>query len=209
MLLQESSRSILRSNRRSFAASLRLEKTRDMFVNRSPPNNGIARSLYLQATKPQDRNRDGTDGISADGDEAIHQFQGTDSTMSHGEAGSSFRSAGSSSASYCRCCLRPIHDDLWVHPEKIPEGNEYLEWMGSFAVRHGIRSLLQGLHGRPHAKLESSVPSARCAVPHSLRFAIDSMQCALSAIQRESGKSRADGLHRLSGRLHCFAQLQQ
>ena len=39
--------------------------------------------------------------------------------------------------------------------------------------------------------------------PHSLRFAIDSMQCALEAIQRESGKSRAEPLHRLAGRLRA------
>ncbi len=38
--------------------------------------------------------------------------------------------------------------------------------------------------------------------PHSLRFSIDSLQHALVAIQRESGKSRAvEQLERLAGRL--------
>jgi uncharacterized alpha-E superfamily protein len=37
--------------------------------------------------------------------------------------------------------------------------------------------------------------------PHSVRFSIDSMQCALEKIQGDSGKSRAEALRRLSGRL--------
>jgi uncharacterized alpha-E superfamily protein len=37
--------------------------------------------------------------------------------------------------------------------------------------------------------------------PHSLRFSIDSLQQALGAIQRESGKSRAEPVRRLAGRL--------
>jgi uncharacterized alpha-E superfamily protein len=37
--------------------------------------------------------------------------------------------------------------------------------------------------------------------PHSLRFSIDSLKCALQAIQQESGKNRAEELHRIAGRL--------
>jgi uncharacterized alpha-E superfamily protein len=37
--------------------------------------------------------------------------------------------------------------------------------------------------------------------PHSLRFSIDTLQCALQAIQKESGKSRAEELYRIAGRL--------
>jgi uncharacterized alpha-E superfamily protein len=40
--------------------------------------------------------------------------------------------------------------------------------------------------------------------PHSLRFSIDSMQNALEAIHRESGKNRAEPLRRLSGRLQAL-----
>ena len=40
--------------------------------------------------------------------------------------------------------------------------------------------------------------------PHSLRFSIDSMQHALEAIQVESGKSRAEPLRRLAGRLQAM-----
>jgi uncharacterized alpha-E superfamily protein len=40
--------------------------------------------------------------------------------------------------------------------------------------------------------------------PHSLRFAIDNLQHALESIDNESGKSRAEPLRRLSGRLQAM-----
>jgi uncharacterized alpha-E superfamily protein len=39
--------------------------------------------------------------------------------------------------------------------------------------------------------------------PHSLRFSIDSLQCALVAIEGDSGKIAAEPLRRLSGKLHA------
>jgi uncharacterized alpha-E superfamily protein len=39
--------------------------------------------------------------------------------------------------------------------------------------------------------------------PHSVRFSIDSVGCALEKIQEKSGKSRAEGLQRLSRRLQA------
>jgi uncharacterized alpha-E superfamily protein len=40
--------------------------------------------------------------------------------------------------------------------------------------------------------------------PHSLRFSIDSLQCALEAIQDETAKKRAEALIRLAGRLQAL-----
>jgi uncharacterized alpha-E superfamily protein len=40
--------------------------------------------------------------------------------------------------------------------------------------------------------------------PHSLRFAIDNLQHALETIEGESGRSRAEPLRRLSGRLQAM-----
>jgi uncharacterized alpha-E superfamily protein len=39
--------------------------------------------------------------------------------------------------------------------------------------------------------------------PHSARFSIDSLQCALEKIQGDSGKGRAESLRRLAGRLQA------
>jgi uncharacterized alpha-E superfamily protein len=163
-------------------------------------------SLYLQVTKP---------GIESGMElteflqmvmEAIHQFQGiTDSTMSHGE-GWQFIQVGRfiERASATAMLLEAYHDDLWVHPEKIPEGNEYLEWMGLLRSATAFEAYCKVYTAdlTPNQILEFLLLDAQ--FPHSLRFAIDSMQCALEAIQRESGKSRADVLHRLAGRLQAL-----
>jgi uncharacterized alpha-E superfamily protein len=138
--------------------------------------------------------------------EAIHQFQGiTDSTMSHGE-GWQFIQVGRfiERASATAMLLEAYHDDLWVHPERIPEGNEYLEWMGLLRSATAFEAYCKVYTAdlTPNQILEFLLLDEQ--FPHSLRFAIDSMQCALEAIQRESGKSRADALHRLAGRLQAL-----
>jgi uncharacterized alpha-E superfamily protein len=163
-------------------------------------------SLYLQVTRP---------GIETGMElteflqmvmEAIHQFQGiTDSTMSHGE-GWQFIQVGRfiERASATAMLLEAYHDDLWVHPERIPEGNEYLEWMGLLRSATAFEAYCKVYTAdlTPNQILEFLLLDEQ--FPHSLRFAIDSMQCALEAIQRESGKNRADGLHRLAGRLQAL-----
>src|SRR6202034_2677113 len=61
--------------------------------------------------------------------EAVHQFQGvTDSTMSHGE-GWHFIQVGRylERATATAMLLEAYHEDLWAHPDRLPEGNEYLE----------------------------------------------------------------------------------
>src|SRR5258708_7316250 len=64
--------------------------------------------------------------------EAVHQFQGvSDSTMSHGE-GWQFIQVGRyiERASATAILLEAYHEDLWGHPDRPMEGNEYLDWMG-------------------------------------------------------------------------------
>jgi uncharacterized alpha-E superfamily protein len=165
-------------------------------------------SLYLQVTRP---------GIESEMDghsteflqsvmEAIHQFQGiTDSTMSHGE-GWQFIQVGRfiERASATAMLLEAYHEDLWTHPERIPEGNEYLEWMGLLRSATAFEAYCKVYTAdlTPDRILEFLLLDEQ--FPHSLRFAIDSMQHALEAIQRESGKSRAEPLHRLGGRLQAM-----
>lgn len=165
-------------------------------------------SLYLDVTRP---------GIEAEigGQsteflqsvmEAVHQFQGvTDSTMSHGE-GWQFIQVGRfiERASATALLLEAYHEDLWTHPERIPEGSEYLEWMGLLRSATAFEAYCKVYTAdlTPDRILEFLLLDKQ--FPHSLRFAIDSMQCALEAIQRESGKLRAEPLHRLGGRLQAM-----
>jgi len=100
--------------------------------------------------------------------------------------------------------LEAYHEDLWTHPERIPEGSEYLEWMGLLRSATAFEAYCKVYTAdlTPDRILEFLLLDKQ--FPHSLRFAIDSMQCALEAIQRESGKLRAEPLHRLGGRLQAM-----
>lgn len=161
-------------------------------------------SLYLQVTQP---------GVEFETEEflqlvmdCIHQFQGiTDSTMSHGE-GWQFIQVGRfiERAAATAMLLEAYHEDLWIHPERIPEGNEYLEWMGLLRSATAFEAYCKVYTAdlTPDRILEFLLLDEQ--FPHSLRFSIDVMQNALDAIQRESGKSRAESLHRLGGRLYAM-----
>jgi uncharacterized alpha-E superfamily protein len=170
-------------------------------------------SLYLQVTSPsaQSRSEPGTMHVEPEQPteflqqvmEAVHQFQGvTDSTMSHGE-GWQFIQVGRyiERASATAALLEAYHEDLWGQTGHIPEGNEYLEWMGLLRSATAFEAYCKVYTAdlTPEWILEFLLLDEQ--FPHSLRFSIDSLQHALSAIQRESGKIRADSLRRLAGRL--------
>ena len=170
-------------------------------------------SLYLEVTHPEvkqamhvDAAVDSTAEPTAflqDVMEAVHQFQGvTDSTMSHGE-GWQFIQVGRylERASAMRSLLEAYHPDVWAHPDRVPEGNEYLDWMGLLRSATAFEAYCKVYTAdlTPERILEFLLLDAE--FPHSLRFSIDSLKCALQAIQEKSGKTRADELNRISGRL--------
>jgi uncharacterized alpha-E superfamily protein len=171
-------------------------------------------SLYLQVTRPEiqyARTEAGTmmaqpaepTEFLQQVMEAVHQFQGvTDSTMSHGE-GWQFIQVGRyiERASATAALLEAYHEDLWMLAEKQPEGNEYLEWMGLLRSATAFEAYCKVYTAdlTPDKILEFLLLDEK--FPHSLRFSIDSLQHALAAIHLESGKTRADQLRRLAGRL--------
>lgn len=170
-------------------------------------------SLYLEVTRPEVKRAmqvetaaDSTEEPTAflqEMMEAVHQFQGvTDSTMSHGE-GWQFIQVGRylERAGATRLLLEAYHDDVWTHPDRVPEGNEYLDWMGLLRSATAFEAYCKVYTAdlTPERILEFLLLDAE--FPHSLRFSIDSLQCALQAIQQKSGKTRAEELNRISGRL--------
>ena len=135
--------------------------------------------------------------------DAVHQFQGvTDSTMSHGE-GWHFIQVGRylERATATAILLAAYHEDVWAQPDRVPEGNEYLEWMGLLRSATAFEAYCKVYTAdlTPERILEFLLLDPE--FPHSVRFSIDSLQCALEAIQSASGKNRAEELHRLAGRL--------
>jgi uncharacterized alpha-E superfamily protein len=173
-------------------------------------------SLYLQVTRPEMQSDLYAEALLADKEqpteflqavmEAVHQFQGvTDSTMSHGE-GWQFIQVGRyiERASATALLLEAYHEDLWGHPERIPEGNEYLEWMGLLRSATAFEAYCKVYTAdlTPEWILEFLLLNDE--FPHSLRFSIDSLQCALEAIQDETAKKRTESLRRLAGRLQAL-----
>jgi len=135
--------------------------------------------------------------------EAVHQFQGvTDSTMSHGE-GWHFIQVGRylERATATAMLLEAYHEDVWAQPDRVAEGNEYLEWMGLLRSATAFEAYCKVYTAdlTPERILEFLLLDPE--FPHSVRFSIDSLQCALLAIQSASGGNRAEELHRISGRL--------
>jgi len=164
-------------------------------------------TLYLQVTRPEARRVDRSEpsDFLQQVMEAVHQFQGvSDSTMSHGE-GWQFIQVGryTERASATALLLEAYHDDLWMVQEHIPEGTEYLEWMGLLRSATAFEAYCKVYTAdvTPDRVLEFLLLDED--FPHSVRFSIDTLQCALEAVQGEAGKSRAEPLHRLSGRLQA------
>ncbi|SEG43824.1 Uncharacterized conserved protein, Alpha-E superfamily [Bryocella elongata] len=170
-------------------------------------------SLYLDATRPEIRQlgqpaalHDATEAQSAFLQmvlDSVHQFQGvTDSTMSHGE-GWQFIQVGRflERASATAMLLEAYHEDLWSQPDRVAEGNEYLEWMGLLRSATAFEAYCKVYTAdlTPERILEFLLLDEE--FPHSLRFSIQSVEQALQAIQKVSGKQRAEELHRIAGRL--------
>jgi uncharacterized alpha-E superfamily protein len=167
-------------------------------------------SLYLQVTGPEmQRRKDSVAGMSQPSEflqsvmEAVHQFQGvTDSTMNHGE-GWQFIQVGRYIERACATALllQAYHSDLWEYPERAVDGNEYLDWMGLLRSATAFEAYCKVYTAdlTPDQIFEFLLLDEE--FPHSVRFSIDSLQCALEKIQGDSGKTRAEALRRLSGRL--------
>jgi len=167
-------------------------------------------SLYLEVTRPEGEM--GSAGMDASEQpaeflqhvmEGVHQFQGvSDSTMSHGE-GWQFIQVGRyiERASATALLLEAYHEDLWSHIDRAAEGNEYLEWMGLLRCATAFEAYCKVYTAdvTPDRILEFLLLDVE--FPHSVRFSIDTLQNALEAIHGEGGKSRAEPLRRLVGRL--------
>jgi len=170
-------------------------------------------SLFLEVTRPEFRRALDLESLDAAAEgaaaflqqvmEAVHQFQGvTDSTMSHGE-GWHFIQIGRflERASATAMLLEAYNEDLWAHPERVAEGNEYLEWMGLLRSATAFEAYCKVYTAdlTPERILEFLLLDPE--FPHSLRFSINSLKQAIGAIQEQSGKNRAEELHRIAGRL--------
>jgi uncharacterized alpha-E superfamily protein len=170
--------------------------------------------LYLQVTRPEMRSGMDESIMGDSGQpteflqqvmEAVHQFQGvSDSTMSHGE-GWQFIQVGRYIERACATAmlLEAYHHELWRDSDRIPDGNEYLEWMGLLRSATAFEAYCKVYTAdiTPDRILEFLLLDEE--FPHSIRFSIDTLQNALEAIHGDGGESRAAPLRRMVGRLQA------
>src|SRR3569833_665849 len=160
-------------------------------------------TLYLQVTRPEVRRTDRSEpsDFLQQVMEGVHQFQGvSDSTMSLGE-GWQFIQVGRyiERASATALLLEAYHDDLWLIDGRIAEGTEYLEWMGLLRSATAFEAYCKVYTAdvTPDRVLEFLLLDED--FPHSVRFSIDTLQCALQAIEGGCGWCWAVLLRRLCG----------
>ncbi len=170
-------------------------------------------SLYLEVTSPQVKRAMQTDAATEFGGgptaflqaamEAVHQFQGvTDSTMSHGE-GWQFIQVGRylERATATGLLLEAYYEDVWAKSDSVPEGNDYLDWTGLLRSATAFEAYCKVYTADLTSERILEFLLLDAEFPHSLRFSIDSLKHSLQAIQERSGKTRAEELNRISGRL--------
>jgi uncharacterized alpha-E superfamily protein len=170
-------------------------------------------SLYLDVTRSELQTQMQTQALDGSSEtpaaflqqvmEAVHQFQGvTDSTMSHGE-GWHFIQVGRflERASATAMLLEAYNEDVWSKLDRAAEGNEYLEWMGLLRSATAFEAYCKVYTAdiTPERILEFLLLDEE--FPHSVRFSIDKLSGALESIQKVAGKSRAEDLHRMAGKL--------
>src|ERR1700729_1007082 len=154
-------------------------------------------SLYLQVTQPGMQREFAVAGGSEQPSdflhgvmEAVHQFQGvSDSTMSHGE-GWQFIQVGRyiERAAATAMLLEAYHADLWGPRERTGEGNEYLDWMGLLRSATAFEAYCKVYTAdlTPDHIFEFLLLDDE--FPHSVRFSIDSVQCALKKFRETAGR---------------------
>jgi uncharacterized alpha-E superfamily protein len=178
-------------------------------------------SLYLQVTRPDLRlHPDSHEDTEEPTEflqsvmEAVHQFQGvTDSTMSHGEGWQFIQVGRYMERATATAMLMEVYKDFWSAEERPHEENEYLEWIGLLRSCTAFEAYCKVYTAdiTPDRILEFLLLNPE--FPHSVRFAIDSLQTALDAIRNgasgDGAMAGAAELTRLAGRLQASLSFGQ
>ena len=165
----------------------------------------------------EDRNGDIEEFLIAVKDGA-HLFQGlTDSTMSHGE-GWQFIQLGQSlerainTAALLEVHYRQFYLEASFDSEWGPDAAGYLEWIGLLKCATAFEAYCK-VHTAtidPLSVVEFLLLDAQ--FPHSIRFAVDTLQAALDGIGRLSPGRRVNRVQRIAGRLQAelsFTQIEE
>lgn len=133
----------------------------------------------------------------------LHLFQGvTDSTMSHGE-GWHFIQMGRyiERASSTATLLDGYRHETFTVSEDLNDGYQYLEWIGLLRCCAAFEAYCRVYTAELSQDRILDFLLLNRQFPHSIRYSIDCLHQALTAIQQESGRQPTDELTRIAGRL--------
>jgi uncharacterized alpha-E superfamily protein len=137
--------------------------------------------------------------------DGVHLFQGvTDTTMSHGE-GWQFIQMGRylERAAAIATLLGLYHAEMFAPSEEAAEGPLDREWVGLLRCCTAFESYCKVYTADLAADRIVEFLLLNRDFPHSLRYSIDCVRQSLLVVQQLSGRSQADELTRVSGRLQA------
>jgi|SRR5580658_1007843 uncharacterized alpha-E superfamily protein len=164
--------------------------------------NGLFHEISrLRTAQPSERNLAEFLPTIVDG---VHLFQGvTDTTLSHGEGWQFLRVGLYLERAWSVTTLLDLYQREVFRGEDSSDAGEYLEWIGLLRICTAFEAfcrvhtaeltherILEFLLLDPH-------------FPHSVRYAVDALQDALTAIQQQTRTQHGGELMRVAGRLQA------
>jgi len=142
--------------------------------------------------------------------EGAHLFQGvTDSTMSHGEGWQYIQLGRFVERTDSVARLIGTHFTRLPHPlDQAVESEEYLEWVGLLKSCSAFEAYCKAYTAELRPLRVAEFLLLNPEFPHSVRFSVDMVHAALSAIGKMTER-KADLPERLSGRLRATLSFSQ
>jgi uncharacterized alpha-E superfamily protein len=137
--------------------------------------------------------------------EGAHLFQGiTDSTMNHGEGWQFIQAGRYIERAGAIAMLTGVHfNEFPCEPDRLPEGSEYLEWIGLLKCATAFESYCKVYTADPRPERIAEFLLLNAEFPHSLRFSVDMLHAALQKISLGLATRKTERLSRLTGRLRA------
>ena len=137
--------------------------------------------------------------------EGVHLFQGiTDSTMNHGEGWQFIQAGRYIERAGAIALLTGVHfSEFPCEPCRLPEGSEYLEWIGLLKCATAFEAYCKVYTADPRPDRIAEFLLLNGEFPHSLRFSVDMLHAALQAISLSVATRKTERLSRLTGRLRA------
>jgi uncharacterized alpha-E superfamily protein len=143
--------------------------------------------------------------------EGAHLFQGvTDSTMTHGE-GWQFIQLGRylERAAEVSTLLDVHYTHFQSHYDAPVETADHLEWIGLLKSFTAFEAYCKVFTAEPRPDRIAEFLILHPTFPHSIRFSVDQVEAALTAIGEESPVKRSSRVERIAGRLRAMLGFSQ